>query len=81
MKYKILTLSQPYASLVALGAKRIETRSWRTSYRGPLAIHAAKGLGPVGGQTACSNSALANRSGQRSTRSSSTSPTTTPPSC
>jgi hypothetical protein len=38
---KALTLRQPYASLVAIGAKRIETRSWRTRYRGPLAIHAA----------------------------------------
>lgn len=46
---KALTLTQPWASLVAIGAKRIETRSWSTSYRGPLAIHAAKGLGPVGG--------------------------------
>jgi hypothetical protein len=35
-----LTLRQPWASLVALEAKRIETRSWRTSYRGWLAIHA-----------------------------------------
>lgn len=35
-----LTLHQPYASLVAVGAKSIETRTWRTDYRGPLAIHA-----------------------------------------
>lgn len=41
---KALTLTQPWASLVAIGAKRIETRSWATNYRGPLAIHAAKGL-------------------------------------
>lgn len=47
---KALTLTQPWATLVALGAKRIETRSWYTPYRGPLAIHAAKGLGPVGGE-------------------------------
>lgn len=40
---KALTLTQPWAALVALGAKRFETRSWRTDYRGPLAIHAAKG--------------------------------------
>jgi len=40
---KGLTLTQPWATLVAIGAKRIETRSWHTSYRGPLAIHAAKG--------------------------------------
>jgi hypothetical protein len=47
---KAITLTQPWASLVALGAKKIETRSWATSYRGPLMIHAAKGLGPVGGR-------------------------------
>ena len=41
---KALTLTQPWASLVAMGAKRIETRSWYTSYRGDLAIHAAKGF-------------------------------------
>jgi activating signal cointegrator 1 len=45
---KALTLTQPYASLIAIGAKKIETRSWSTAYRGPLAIHAGKGLGPVG---------------------------------
>lgn len=39
---KALTLTQPWATLVALGAKKIETRSWSTSYRGWLAIHAAK---------------------------------------
>jgi hypothetical protein len=37
-----LSLTQPWASLVALGAKRMETRSWRTDYRGWLAIQAAK---------------------------------------
>lgn len=41
---KALTLTQPWASMVAIGAKRIETRSWSTRYRGPLAIHAAKGF-------------------------------------
>lgn len=41
---KALSLTQPWAILVAIGAKRIETRSWRTRYRGPLAIHAAKAL-------------------------------------
>lgn len=39
---KVLSLWQPWASAIALGAKRIETRDWYTSYRGPLAIHAAK---------------------------------------
>lgn len=40
---KAFTLTQPWATLVAIGAKKIETRSWNTRYRGPLAIHAAKG--------------------------------------
>jgi hypothetical protein len=39
---RCLTLFQPWATLIALDAKRYETRSWATSYRGPLAIHAAK---------------------------------------
>jgi len=39
---KTLTLTQPWATLVAIKAKKIETRSWTTNYRGPLAIHAAK---------------------------------------
>lgn len=39
---KALTLYQPWATLVAIGAKKIETRSWQTEYRGPLAIHASK---------------------------------------
>lgn len=47
---KALTLTQPWATLVAIGAKRVETRSWSTKYRGPIAIHAAKNLDPVGGQ-------------------------------
>lgn len=38
---KALTLHQPWASLIALGVKTIETRSWKTDYRGPLVIHAA----------------------------------------
>jgi len=39
---KTISLWQPWASLIATGAKKIETRSWPTNYRGPLAIHAAK---------------------------------------
>lgn len=49
---KALTLHQPWATLIAIGAKCIETRSWSTSYRGPLAIHAAKGF-PKEAQVAC----------------------------
>lgn len=39
-----LSLTQPWASAMALGVKRIETRSWSTALRGPLAIHASKGM-------------------------------------
>lgn len=39
---KALSLWQPWASAIAVGAKRIETRPWATKYRGLLAIHAAK---------------------------------------
>lgn len=42
MRIKALTMWQPWASLVAIGAKRYETRDWGTKYRGWLAIHAAK---------------------------------------
>jgi len=39
---KAITLYEPYASLMAIGAKRNETRGCRTSLRGDIAIHAAK---------------------------------------
>lgn len=49
---KVLSLQQPWATLMALVghpdpitrmlAKKIETRSFQTKYRGPLAIHASK---------------------------------------
>ncbi len=40
MTIKALTIYQPFASLLAVGAKKFETRSWKTSYRGRIAIHA-----------------------------------------
>lgn len=44
---RALTICQPYASLICLPddddrAKRVENRTWPTSYRGPLLIHAGK---------------------------------------
>lgn len=39
---KALVVRQPWASLIASGEKTIEVRSWRTDYRGPLLICAAK---------------------------------------
>lgn len=41
---KAITLHQPWATLIALGAKQYETRSWPTGYRGLLVIHAGKTL-------------------------------------
>jgi activating signal cointegrator 1 len=48
-----LTLWQPWASLIQIGVKPFETRSWATTYRGPLAIHAGtdrRGLALCRGQ-------------------------------
>lgn len=41
---KAISLWQPWATLVAIGAKKYETRSWATPYRGSLIIHASKRL-------------------------------------
>lgn len=38
---KIISLIEPWASLMAVGAKQNETRSWSTKYRGDLAIAAS----------------------------------------
>lgn len=39
---KAITIHQPWATLIALGEKKFETRGWATKYRGPIAIHAGK---------------------------------------
>lgn len=41
---KALTLTQPWAQLIAWREKMIETRGWYTAYRGELVIYAAKGF-------------------------------------
>ncbi len=41
-----ISLHQPWASLIASGQKRYETRSWPTNHRGLIAIHAAKKIEP-----------------------------------
>lgn len=38
---KILSLTEPYATLIKEKKKLIETRSWKTNYRGELYIHAS----------------------------------------
>ena len=47
-----LTMTEPWGTLVASGAKRIETRSWLTTHRGPLAIHLARTL-PAAASALC----------------------------
>jgi hypothetical protein len=42
----VITDWQPYASLIMLGLKPHETRSWATHLRGEIAIHAGKHLLP-----------------------------------
>lgn len=39
---RCLTIRAPWADLIAYGVKRWECRSWRTDFRGPIAIHAGK---------------------------------------
>jgi hypothetical protein len=56
---RAVTLTQPWASLVAVGAKRNETRSWPTTYQGPLAIHAAKGF-PAWAEQTCESKPFRN---------------------
>ena len=41
---RVITLKQPWATLVAEGLKKYEFRSWKYSYRGELLIHAGKGI-------------------------------------
>lgn len=38
---KVLSIQEPYATLIAEGYKKIETRSWKTNYRGDILIHAS----------------------------------------
>src|SRR5450830_856781 len=41
---KALSLKQPFAWLIANGYLLVDDRTWRTQYRGPVLIHASKGL-------------------------------------
>ena len=41
---KVLTIKQPWATLIMQGNKRYEFRSWQKKYRGELLIHAGKGI-------------------------------------
>lgn len=38
---KVLSIKEPFASLIKDGIKIYETRSWKTNYRGEIYIHAS----------------------------------------
>lgn len=39
-----ISIRQPWAWMIIHGGKDIENRVWKTSFRGPVLIHAAKGM-------------------------------------
>lgn len=41
---KVLTIKQPWATLIVEGYKEYEFRSWKTNYRGEFLIHAGLGV-------------------------------------
>lgn len=41
---KVITIKQPFATLIVEGLKEYEFRTWKTKYRGELLIHAGKGV-------------------------------------
>lgn len=41
---KVLTVKEPWASLIINGYKKYEFRSWKTSFRGKILIHAGKSV-------------------------------------
>ena len=52
---KALSVKQPYASMIAEGHKTKETRTWSTSYRGPLLIVSSKTRDKSFGKRECQN--------------------------
>lgn len=43
---RVLTVKQPWATLIVLEFKRVENRTWRTEHRGPLLIHSSRQVDP-----------------------------------
>ena len=41
---KVITIKQPFATLIAEGLKEYEFRTWKTKYRGEILIHAGKSI-------------------------------------
>ena len=47
MKYKVLSVRQPYARLLVEGIKDVENRTRKTNYRGTILIHASSKMHEV----------------------------------
>ncbi len=41
---KVLSIKEPWATLIINGCKQYEFRSWKTNYRGKILIHASKSI-------------------------------------
>lgn len=41
---KVITIKEPWATLIKEGYKEYEFRTWKTKYRGEILIHAGKGV-------------------------------------
>ena len=41
---KVISIKQPFATLIAEGLKEYEFRTWKTKYRGDILIHASKSV-------------------------------------
>lgn len=52
---KVLTIKEPFATLIKDGIKIYETRSWKTNYRGEIYIHAGKSFSKSANVTIASN--------------------------
>lgn len=58
---RALTIRQPWATLIASGAKDVENRSWATSFRGRIAVHAGAATdraAGIGTPRECPNSVI-----------------------
>lgn len=55
---KCLSIIEPFATLIAIQEKKIETRSWKTNYRGKIAIHSSKNINKEGKESCLKNEFL-----------------------
>ena len=47
---KVISIKEPYATLIMEQKKSIETRSWKTNYRGEILIHASQSSHKMSGE-------------------------------